>query len=249
MDGEAVREIRDLAQMDAEGSITNIGGEAYSTRQLHHVPKYFPTPGTLMTSTLTGLVDLLDQAVDSIENAAECYFLHVVNCQRVEVVSPLTGPDDIYRHVIYAATFPSFDGFPFGQWLGSEEFIIKIRSLFAKTDSLAQLLQYVGKLSVDESITTEDDGISQRAVLKSGISGAIPTAATAPVFVRMAPYRTFREIEQPESEFLFRMRKSRENQVQCALFESDGGQWQLDAIQTIAEWLRNSEVGDFHIIA
>ena len=46
-----------------------------------------------------------------------------------------------------------------------------------------------------------------------------------------------------------RMRKAQENRVQCALFESDGGRWQLDAIQAIAEWLRDSAARDFHIIA
>jgi hypothetical protein len=54
----------------------------------------------------------------------------------------------------------------------------------------------------------------------------------------LSPYRTFRELNQPESAFIFRMRGGGEGKApQCALFEADGGKWKLDAVQAIKLWL------------
>ena len=53
--------------------------------------------------------------------------------------------------------------------------------------------------------------------------------------VTLKPFRTFREIEQPESEFILRYQNR--NGIEAALFEGDGGCWKLDAILRIKEWL------------
>jgi|SRR5579859_1922838 len=52
--------------------------------------------------------------------------------------------------------------------------------------------------------------------------------------VQLAPYRTFRDIEQPVSTFLFRIQQSGENMPTFALFEADGGAWKIEAVQKIA---------------
>jgi hypothetical protein len=68
----------------------------------------------------------------------------------------------------------------------------------------------------------------------------LKTAEKIRARVTLAPYRTFREVEQPRSEFLFRLRnKAPDNLPECALFEADGGRWKLDAMLTIKEWLKD----------
>jgi hypothetical protein len=52
--------------------------------------------------------------------------------------------------------------------------------------------------------------------------------------VVLAPYRTFVEVTQPESDFVFRM----QNGPRCALFEADGGAWKLTAMRHIKEYLQ-----------
>ena len=52
--------------------------------------------------------------------------------------------------------------------------------------------------------------------------------------VTLMPRRTFFEIEQPASPFIFRMQSG----PTCALFEADGGAWQQEAMQRIAIYLR-----------
>lgn len=57
--------------------------------------------------------------------------------------------------------------------------------------------------------------------------------------VYLAPYRTFREVTQPLSPFVLRMKQGREGGLPTvALFEADGGKWKLDAIAFIRDFLR-----------
>jgi hypothetical protein len=51
----------------------------------------------------------------------------------------------------------------------------------------------------------------------------------------LKPIRTFRELDQPASDFIFRVK----NGGGFALFEADGGAWKIAAINAIAAWLKN----------
>lgn len=59
-----------------------------------------------------------------------------------------------------------------------------------------------------------------------------------PPRVKLAPYRTFIEIEQPESEFVFRARKA-DDLPHFALFEADGGAWRIESMKRIKAYLEN----------
>ncbi len=52
----------------------------------------------------------------------------------------------------------------------------------------------------------------------------------------LRPFRTFCEIEQPESKFIVRVR-DRHGDFQIALFEADGGAWEMSAIHRIREYM------------
>lgn len=52
--------------------------------------------------------------------------------------------------------------------------------------------------------------------------------------VKLAPFRTFREVAQPTSEFLIRLQKGSESAIpEIGLFEADGGEWKIDAAENI----------------
>ena len=67
--------------------------------------------------------------------------------------------------------------------------------------------------------------------------------------VRLKPFRTFLEINQPESDFIFRMREGRG--VECAIYEADGGAWQIEAMQRIKVYIQNAlnDMPQFTVIA
>jgi hypothetical protein len=78
---------------------------------------------------------------------------------------------------------------------------------------------------------TGDDGVSQAIQAKVGVATVATVQVPNPVV--LAPFRTFVEVDQPESELIFRM----QNGPRCALFEADGGAWKLTAMRNIKDYL------------
>ena len=52
----------------------------------------------------------------------------------------------------------------------------------------------------------------------------------------LTPFRTFYEVEQPESEFVFRI-ENRGDAPKFKLIEADGGRWKYEAMQQIKEYI------------
>lgn len=83
--------------------------------------------------------------------------------------------------------------------------------------------------------TYGDDGVTQKATVKSGIASRSDAVVPNPVILQ--PYRTFTEVIQPASNFIFRMRENRGGGVECAIFEADGGAWKNEAMKNIKDYL------------
>lgn len=96
-------------------------------------------------------------------------------------------------------------------------------------------------MSNDAATLSEDDGVSQKVTVKSGIQ--LKELATVRPRWTLKPYRTFREIEQPASKFLFRVKGEAGSVPACALFEADGGAWRMDAVLAVKAWLEEKALG------
>jgi hypothetical protein len=216
-------------------------GRSYSTVDLQSIRE--PRPNPIQLHTLNGLVDymiLLDEA------KKEHSFITVDSYYSVMVRSGLSAQwkdRDIYVEIKQNLS----EQFRFGYQMDVEEFVVQLQSRFVETEMQRALLKLVGNLASEEVSTVTDDGISQQCVARSGIAKL--SKQTIEPIIELEPYRTFREIPQPASKFLFRMQKGRENGLPtCALFEADGGAWQLEAIHSIKEYLDRS-LPDYTIIA
>lgn len=82
----------------------------------------------------------------------------------------------------------------------------------------------VPSISINQSISQE---VSVRTV------AVLKEQQTVQPIVRLQPYRTFLEVEQPASDFLLRLDK----EGHPALYEADGGAWKLEAKRSIAAYL------------
>jgi hypothetical protein len=97
-------------------------------------------------------------------------------------------------------------------------------------------MPFVSRLTVTDEVGVHDDGITQEVSVKRGMSGALKEPGSFKPIVVLKPYRTFREIDQPESQLLFRMKAEEGKVPTLALFEADGGKWKIEAVQRIAEY-------------
>ena len=91
---------------------------------------------------------------------------------------------------------------------------------------------------IEKGAEVQDNGISQMATVRDGVASLAQAKTPNPVTLR--PYRTFNEVEQPASQFVFRINKL----ANLALFEADGGKWKLEAVKNIASYLTKELAGN-----
>jgi len=124
------------------------------------------------------------------------------------------------------------DDFHFGKYFDHEIFVVALQTLFAQTHQRDELLRIFSSIKTEEILEVADNGISQGVVAKAGV--ALVKAVTIPSPIVLKPFRTFREIDQPESPFVVRVKKGTPL-PQVALFECDGGMWKLEAMSRIVD--------------
>ena len=69
---------------------------------------------------------------------------------------------------------------------------------------------------------------------------AFKDASKVSPYWTLLPYRTFREVDQPASLFLLRLSKSGGDKPRFALYEADGGSWQIEAVERIKSYLEDA---------
>ncbi|WP_252220162.1 hypothetical protein, partial [Clostridium sp. CMCC3678] len=161
--------------------------------------------------------------------------IHVASHKRVDLYGPLNADREREGYLVAGAELPT--NIRYESFLDTEQFNIMLQSSFADKGNKEALLKYTGLVRDEAVKTTGDDGISQKVTVKTGVASV--AEAVVPNPVSLAPYRTFPEIEQPESKFIFRMKDG----PRAAIFEADGGAWRNEAILSIKEYLKKELEG------
>jgi hypothetical protein len=209
------------------------GDRTYVDKVLH--PVQHPEPRTMAIHTLTGLVDYVENHHDE-DLKGQTPFFRVVSHKEVLLCSSLQGPFR-QRTTFLAAEPPENRGYPFGQWLDPETFIINLQAMFVQDEVTASLLALVTSIKEEQVRTSADDGVSQAVTAKAGV--ALVTEVKIPNPVSLRPYRTFLEVEQPAISCVFRLRQG----PMLSLHEADGGLWRLEVIKSIKEYLTDEMDG------
>jgi len=218
--------------------IINLNQGTFSTVSLSRVTE--PKAKSLSISTLTGFVDYIKSNIDAINTKL---LIHVVSPTIVKLYGPLNVDREREGYLVAEADLPN--NIRYENFLDTEQFNIMLQSSFVEKGDREVLLKYTGLVRDEAVKTTGDDGISQKVTVKTGVASVAEAVVPNPVI--LAPYRTFPEIEQPESKFIFRMKDG----PRAAIYEADGGAWRNVAILSIKEYLQEQlkEVKDIEIIA
>lgn len=192
----------------------------------------------LQLNTLTGLIGYIKANLERIDYPM---FLQVYDEKTVHLLGLLEQNGDREKLVTANSIVPEFD---YGNYMDVERLIVRMQANFVSSEVNPErsndrelILKVVGNVKEENVRSTGDDGMSQAVTIRSGISNA--EAALVPNPVTLIPYRTFLEVEQPSSEFIFRMKDG----PRGALFEADGGAWRNKAILTVRDYL-NNELSD-----
>lgn len=75
----------------------------------------------------------------------------------------------------------------------------------------------------------------EQAIIKTGVT--TKDAAFVPNPVSLIPYRTFLEVPQPASDFVFRISEGRGGAPAFKLVAADGGLWKSQAVDNVKNYL------------
>jgi hypothetical protein len=243
-----IQAIEKIEQMVKDGLTIEVDGRKYTTASLHPVI-YNPRPAALTVHNLRGFCGFINNDIDKLIKGNP-YLIVVNSPESVDLVSAVDETEKKRSVLVKAEIDKALQKFPFGTFLSQEEFAITFRSLFmpGKKDDFEYVLAYSQKLKGGTEIEGEDDGITQKITIKRGMSVHLSEKAELKPIVKLTPYRTFREAEQPESEFLLRVRMNQNDAPTVALFEADGGAWINKATENVVEYIQ-SIVKDIPVIA
>lgn len=213
----------------------------WSDRKLSRV-SYNPKADAVKMCTLTSLVDYIKSGVDGI---TERMIVHIVSPLEVRLFSQLDYDRLRETLVIVQGQVPDFR---YGSYMGHEEFLIALQSKFQQGNDRDLLLRFAGTVENGTVSNYGDDGVTQKATVNKGVASKEQCIVPNPVHLQ--PFRTFVEVEQPESAFIFRMRDDGRDGVQCAIFEADGGAWKNEAMENIRAYLQEelAEYGDLFTV-
>ncbi len=222
---EAIEKILDLGK-PLELDIHNL---KYSPHNLNLISP--PEPDVLSISTLQGVIDYISIN----DRIPEKFFIHISGYDQINLYSLLSK--DYRKREHYIKSDYISETFEFGYWHNTEKFIIELQSKFVHTKQLIEVIKIVSNVKSVKSLEVTDDGVSQNATAKTGIH--MLENVTLPNPVTLKPFRTFNEIEQPDSSFILRGKEA-DNGISWALFGADDKQWQMKAIKSIKEWISSN---------
>lgn len=221
-------------QAAVKPEIILVAGEEYLSHEIHLPPE--PRINRIETSSLQSIVDYANGVIEFHDDDYQ-FFIHVNHHLLVTLMGQASGRRLNRPEFVAADALKYKTDYKFGQFQSIEETIIALQSQFAHTPDRDSVLQVLGNLRDERIKSYSDDGITQAVTTRQGIARAEQTEV--PRIVTLKPYRTFAEVDQPESPFLLRLKQGQtENQAPtAALFEVDGGRWKLQAIENIKAFL------------
>lgn len=191
-------------------------------------PKTFLAVEQININTLSGIVNYIKANIERIESNL---ILHIKDEKNVSLMGTLEVDGDREMLATARAIVPRFD---YGHFHDMEEFNIALQSKFVSTEDREILLQVIGNVSESNVKNTGDDGVSQAITVNQSMVTQVDMKVPNPVV--LAPFRTFVEVDQPESQFIFRMKDG----PRGAIFEADGGAWRNEAIVNVREYFEKN---------
>ena len=233
-----LKEFLEHLQKTTQPLITNVNGSTFRITSDGDCEELLPTifhPDTLDLNSLDALVTMV--RTEATERDVPLY-ITVPDCKTVRCFGQSGSYEDrCFRQVYYEAHATDVPGWEPKVALGFEEAQIALRTRFQETADTIYTMKLVSDISF---------GIATTVTTQKGV--ALQTNEQIRPLVKLRPYRTFQEVEQPESIFLIRV-----NDRGISFIEADGGMWKLAARETIKKYLEGrleQEVseGSVHVV-
>lgn len=205
-------------------------GRLFSSKALEEITVQEDGPSRLNVNTLDALAVMI--RTEGVKQKGLPLYIRVMDEHNVLVFTSLhDGKDTSFLRQYFYKAECDVPRVIIGQEMSQQQAIIQLQSVYGPTPDREYLLELISRMSVNEGVTSDDNGVTQTITARQG--PALKENMPVKPIVLLQPYRTFLEVEQPASEFLLRVGK----EGGISLHEADGGVWRLSAKHRIADWL------------
>ena len=204
------------------------GGHSY-VLYADHTEELRPTidsPVTVRLNSLDALVQLVKK-----EQQSRQIFVSVTGHDEVDVYDSPSEDCRWKRNVLYNARAIDIPGWEPEVQMGFDQAAVALMTRFQDGGDREYTLTLLSQITTGAKVTYTDNGVASTIVTQKG--AALAQNTTIKPLVKLRPYRTFQEIEQPEGIFLIRI-----SERGITFREADGGMWKLTARNTAKGWLQ-----------
>lgn len=224
----AIEYIANLGVKAEEPKQIEINGRKYCTKSLTRYDK----PDKAEPIRATTLTSLVDYIKENRHELRERMIIQVISPTEVQLYSSLLNERD--REMLFEvnAVLPRFE---YGREYDQEAFLVSMQACFRSNEDREAVAFLASNIVNTQQATFSDDGVTQQAVVKTGIT--TKENAFVPNPVTLIPYRTFLEVEQPESKFVYRISEGMKGAPMFKLVAADGGLWKNQAMENVKRYL------------
>lgn len=234
MTREAMEFVQELTEKAAPiHQPMEICGKIYVNEKLIRMDEK-PKADPLKVSTLTGLMDYVIGCPDDYNNHFDMFASKMIfHVEDPRTVSFFTLLDGEKKREVFCRAVAEVNEFCFDRWIDQDTFVISLQSNFEANEDRDLILKFAGNAMKQNEVAYADDGITQTATMKMGATSTANVQVPNPVTLR--PFRTFQEVAQPETQYVFRMRDK--DGLQFLLADASNGIWKNEAIYHIKTWI------------
>lgn len=225
---EAIAFVTGLAVKAEKPEVVQINGRTYCTKDLRRYDAADKAEA-IKATTLTSLVDYIKE---SREELRDRMIIQVISATKVLLYSGLLPERDRETLFEVNALLPQFE---YGREYDQESFLVSMQSCFMPSEDREAVTILASNITNTQEQAYSDNGVTQQAVMKTGITTKENVLVPNPV--NLIPYRTFLEVEQPASDFIFRIGEGRGGAPAFKLVAADGGLWKSQAVENVKKYL------------
>lgn len=226
---EAIEKIAELANPD----VRNIDGNTFvigKDGRYEQIMEALACPERKTLSSLEAVVRMVE--TEALTDIAPIY---------IEIPSPtcvavFTQPMHALRGKrisLYEAHAVDVPGWEEQTKLPFDQAAVALQTRFQDGGDRDYTLQLLSQITTGAKVTYNDIGVATTVVTSKGVS--LQQNSTIRPVVRLRPYRTFQEVEQPEGLFLIRI-----DERGITFTEADGGMWKLAARRTVKAYFEGA---------
>lgn len=225
-----LKEFIEHIQKTTQPQILTVGRSTFAVTADGDANEMLPTlfhPDTLSLNSLDALVKLVKTEASEMDTPL---YITIPDHMTVRCFGQPSADERYFRQVYYEAHATDVPGWGEKNTLGFEEAQIALRTRFQETQDTLYAMKLLSDITCGAKITYNDNGVATSVVTRKGID--LQANESIRPIVKLRPYRTFQEVEQPESTFLIRI-----SERGISFIEADGGMWKLSARETIKKFL------------